>query len=92
MSERTVTLDIDKVKAAAATSPEAHKALRVLCPEAFEPERVRIDDTTWGTLLGVRIYGNLAGRGAWLDTGFTWTIETDSEGELVLTARRKESA
>ena len=37
----TVTIDIDKVKAAAATSPEAKKALRVLCPEAFVSERVR---------------------------------------------------
>lgn len=33
----TVTLTHEKIREAAATSPEAKKALQVLAPEAFEP-------------------------------------------------------
>lgn len=93
----TVTIDIDKVKAAAATSPEAKKALQVLCPEAFELPYVTFEgfkpflcDNGREGAMNVRQYGSLAGRGLFLSSLYVWEIVVDDMGESVLTARRKE--
>lgn len=102
----TVTIDVAKVKAAAATSPEARRALEVLCPEAFVPQRVPLQmeargekaaelerlfrNAGWGDTT-IRRVGNLAGQGLWLHDAFTWAIEQDDKGESVLVAYWKES-
>lgn len=100
----TLTLDVQKIRDAAATSPEARKALEVLAPEAFEPEvvRVKTEDEdlagyrdfrdaarrVMGGYMAPRNCGSLKGQGLFLDQAYSWSIEVDDEGVQVLVARK----
>jgi len=91
MSERTAI--VGGVRLTHAQVEEARRQLAT-------PERVRfaLQDKDYLSLAGGgRIYaqsrtgGSLAGRGLWLDTNYTWQIETDDLGYAVLTAIPKET-
>jgi hypothetical protein len=80
----TVTIALEKVREAAQTSPEARRALEVLCPEAFGPTLLSLADgrktqdaldtitTSWGIGHSAwcrRGVGSYKGKGIFLGYG-----------------------
>jgi hypothetical protein len=96
-----ITLDAEKIRKAAETSPEAAKALKILAPAAFEAQPVELkDDGAYRQFneatrklgledLQIRACGNLAGKSFYLGSEFKWTIEKDEDCQNVLVARER---
>ena len=91
MSEK-LTIDRDKVIAAAEKCPEAEKVLRILFPEVLKGElicsgQLFVDGVHVGQS---RSSGNLRDKSFFLSDSFNWKIEKDQLGYSCLVPTRKQ--
>ena len=88
----TITVTADKIRAMAAKSPQVKEVLKEGFPECFEEDKsvnVLESDFHFNGKLCVRLGGEYANKGFWLEKDYDWEIKTDAFGCLVLIPTKK---